>query len=438
MRPRLAELSLIVFAIVLAVGLFVSTDFARDSSIAADTLGFSAVFAATALFAHAAVRRFTPAADPLLLPLTIALTGIGLAMIRRLEGTLGAAQLVWVAVAYASFAATLAVVRDHRKIGEFRYSMLLLGVGLLLLPLTPIGSDLGRSARLWVQVFGLTFQPAEAAKIVLSLFLAGYLASKREVMTLAAFRVGPVGIPAPRHFGPLLIAWGCSLAVMFYERDLGSSLLFFSLFLATIYMATSRAIFVVTGLGLFAGGVTIALQRFAHVQVRVDAWLNPWSDDPVSGILSGGRQIAQSWYALGAGGMAGTGIGRGNPELIDPGIRSGTLPTDFIFAALGEELGMLGAVAILLIFGLILARGFTIALRSTDTFGALLAGALTTILTLQAFLIMGGVTRLLPLTGITLPFVSYGGSSLVANAVLLAFLIRISDHEARLLPEEQP
>jgi cell division protein FtsW (lipid II flippase) len=433
---RVAELSLIVFSIVLAVGLFIATDFATGTSLAADTLGFVAAFAAIAIGAHAAVRRFAPQADPLILPLAMALVGVGLAMIRRMDAALGGAQLIWAAIAFVAFAATLAVVKDHRKLGEFRYSMLLLGVVLLLLPLTPIGTDLGRSARLWVSVAGMNFQPAEAAKIVLSLFLAGYLASKRELMTLVAFRLGPIGFPAPRHFGPLLIAWGMSLAIMFYERDLGSSLLFFSLFLATIYMATSRAVFVVAGLGMFAAGVGVALQRFSHVQVRVDAWLNPWSDDPVSGILAGGRQIAQSWYALGAGGMAGTGIGRGHPELIDPGIRSGTLPTDFIFAAIGEELGFLGAVGILLIFGLIMARGFTIALRSTDSFGSLLAGALTVILGLQAFLIMGGVTRLLPLTGITLPFVSYGGSSLVANAVLLALLIRVSDRESRLLPEE--
>jgi cell division protein FtsW (lipid II flippase) len=249
-------------------------------------------------------------------------------------------------------------------------------------------------------------------------------------MTLPAFRLGPIGIPAPRHFGPLVVAWGCSLAVMFYERDLGSSMLFFALFVATIYMATSRLIYVVAGSAMFAGGVWVAVGRFSHVQTRIAAWLDPWSNDPETGILGAGRQIAQSWYALGAGGMTGTGIARGNPELIDPGLASGTLPTDFIFAAIGEELGLFGAVAILLVFGLIIARGFTIALRSTDAFGSLLAGGLTFILGLQAFLIMGGVTRLLPLTGITLPFVSYGGSSLVANAVIVALLMRISDREA--------
>lgn len=431
MNPRTAELSLTVFAVVLALGLIISTDLAAGTQLAPDALGFLVGFSLIAIAAHLGVRRFAPDADPILLPMALALTGIGIAMIRRMDGTLGANQLAWSAVGIGLFLATLAFLKDHRKLEEFRYTLLIIGVVLLLLPLTPIGTDLGRSARLWISVGGFTFQPAEGAKIVLSLFLAGYLATKREVMTIPAFRLGPVAVPAPRHFGPLLIAWGCSLAVMFYERDLGSSLLFFTLFLATIYMATDRLVYVVTGLALFGAGVSVALQRFSHVQVRVDAWLDPWSNDPVSGILAGGRQIAQSWYALGAGGMAGTGIGRGHPDLIDPGLRSGTLPTDFIFAALGEELGLFGLTAILLIFGLIIARGFTIALRSPDAFGSLLAGALTTIFGLQAFLIMGGVTRLLPLTGITLPFVSYGGSSLVANAVLLAILIRISDRNTR-------
>lgn len=430
MNQRAAELSLIVFAVVLSIGVLIQADLSKGSSLAPTTVIFAAVISGFGMVTHIAIRRVAPNADPLLAPLMIFLIGFGTGFVRRLDPGLGGAQLTWAAVASAAFVGTLMLVRDHRKFEEFRYSLLLLGILLLLLPLTPIGSDLGRSARLWVQLGGLTFQPSEAAKVVLALFLAGYLSAKRELMMLPAFRIGPIGIPAPRHFGPLILAWGVSLMVMIYERDLGSSLLFFALFVATIYMATSRVAYVVAGLGLFAGGVFMALDRFSHVQVRVASWLNPWSNDPESGILAGGRQLAQSWFALGAGGMTGTGIGRGTPELIDPGLASGTLPTDFIFAGIGEELGLFGTVAILLIFGLIVARGFTIALRSTDPFGALLAGGLTFILGLQAFLIMGGVTRLLPLTGITLPFVSYGGSSLVANAIIVALLIRVSDREA--------
>lgn len=427
MNPRTAELSLIAAAVLLGVGVIVMTDLVDHTSVTTNGLMISIGILAVAFAIHTAIRRLAPNADPILAPVAVFLTAFGVGIIRRMEPQLGGQQLAWAAIAAALFILTLLLVRDHRTLGDFRYSLLLLGVVLLLLPLTPIGTDLGRSAKLWIELGPINFQPAEAAKVVLALFLAGYLAAKREVMTIGSFRLGPFALPAPRHFGPLLVAWGCSLAVMFYERDLGSSMLFFALFVAAIYMATNRAIYVFAGTGLFAAGVWFASQQFSHVQVRVASWLNPWSDDPVSGILASGRQIAQSWFALGAGGMTGTGIGRGNPELIDPGLRSGTLPTDFIFAAIGEELGFLGAVAILLCFGLLVARGFTIALRSPDPFGSLLAGTLTTILGLQAFLIMGGVTRLLPLTGITLPFVSYGGSSLVANAVLLALLIRISD-----------
>jgi len=301
---------------------------------------------------------------------------------------------------------------------------------LLLLPLTPIGTDLGRDARLWVQIGPMTFQPAEAGKIVLAAFLAGYLASKREVMTIASARVGPITFPAPRHFGPLVVAWVISMAVMFYERDLGSSLLFFTLYIVMLYAATSRAVYASVGAVMFVGGLFVAYSQFAHVQARVAAWLDPWSNDPVSGFQAAGRQIAQSWFALGSGGFTGTGIGRGHPDLIDPGLRSGTLPTDFVFAAVGEELGFIGAVAILLLFGILAARGFHIALRSRDQFGTLLATGLTVIIGLQALLIMGGVTRLVPLTGIPLPFVSYGGSSLLANFVLIAIMMRISDAES--------
>lgn len=430
MNPRLAELSLTVFAVILSIGVLVQTDLAKGSSLQPDTMGFALVFVTMGALTHFAIRRYAPSADPILAPMMVFLIGFGTAYVRRLDPGLGGAQLTWTAVALLVFVLTLAFVKDHRTFADFRYSLLLIGILLLMLPLTPIGSDLGRSAKLWVQIGGMTFQPAEAAKVVLALFLAGYLSAKRELMTLPAFRIGPIGIPAPRHFGPLLLAWGISLLVMLYERDLGSSLLFFALFIATIYMATSRVAYVIAGLGLFAAGVSVAYQRFGHVQVRVASWLDPWSNDPESGILAGGRQLAQSTFALGSGGMTGTGIARGHPELIDPGLASGTLPTDFIFAGIGEELGLFGTVAILLIFGLVIARGFTIALRATDTFGALLAGGLTFILGLQAFLIMGGVTRLLPLTGITLPLVSYGGSSLVANAMIIALLIRVSDREA--------
>lgn len=416
---------MVVLAIMIGAGLLALTDLAKGTALSAEFLPTTALLAALALAGHVVLRRFAPAADPLIYAIAVALVVFGYGFIRRIDPRLADAQLGWIAIGMGMFALTLVALRDHRALENFRYSLMLVGIVLLLLPVTPLGTDLGRSARLWVQIGSFSFQPAEAAKVVLATFLASYLAAKREVMTLAVARLGPIGLPAPRHFGPLLLAWGLSLAVMFYERDLGSSLLFFALFIVTLYAATSRTIFAVAGLGLFAGGVAIAYQTFGHVQARVQDWLDPWST-----IQGTGRQIAQSYFALGTGGFTGTGIAQGHPTLIDPGLRSGTLPTDFIFAAIGEELGLLGTTAVLLLFGLLVARGFHVALRSRDQFGTLLACGLTVILGLQALLIMGGVSRLVPLTGITLPFVSYGGSSLVANFVLIAVVMRVSDGEA--------
>ena len=430
MRPRNAELSLVILGILIAFGSGALVDLARGTTLEPELFRTFGAFAALAVAGHMVIRKLAPAADPVLYGVAVGLSGFGLGMIRRLDPKLANTQLGWLAIALAVFALTLLVVRDHRVIEQYRYSLMVVGIGLLLLPLTPIGTNLGRSAKLWIQVGPLTFQPAEAAKVVLAAFLAGYLAERREVMTVASARVGPLQMPAPRHFGPLLLAWGLSLAIMFYETDLGSSLLFFGLFVITMYAATSRIAYAIAGTGLAVAGVLFAYKTFAHVQTRVGAWLDPWSNDIATGFQAAGRQIAQSYFAFGSGGLTGTGLARGNPDLIDPGLRSGTLPTDFIFAAIGEELGLIGTTAVLLLFGVIVARGMHVALRSRDEFGTLLAAGLTVILGLQAFLIMGGVSRLVPLTGITLPFVSYGGSSLLANFVLVALLMRVSDAEA--------
>jgi cell division protein FtsW (lipid II flippase) len=424
-RPRNAELSLLILALIIGVATVALTDLSRATNVTGDVARFGILFSAMAIAGHVVIRRYAPTSDPLLYPLAVLLAGFGYGMIRRIDGSLSSPQLGWIAIGIGAFAFTLFVLDDHRRLEQFRYSFMVLGIALLLLPATPIGTDLERSAKLWVQLGPLTFQPAEIAKIVLALFCAGYLSAKREVMTITSFRAGPLNVPAPRHFGPLLLAWGISLAVMFYEKDLGSSLLFFALFVVTLYAATGRAIYAGAGVVMFAGGVALAFSQFAHVAERVHDWLDPWKTFDESG-----RQIAQSAMALGSGGFTGTGIGVGHPNLIDPGLRSGTLPTDFIFAAIGEELGFLGTAALLLLFALILARGLHIALRSRDSFGTLLAVGLTSIICLQALLIMGGVSRLFPLTGITLPFVSYGGSSILANFILIALLMRVSDGEA--------
>ena len=421
MSRRNAELGLVILAVFLTAGAYLLVRFASSDAIPPEFFSFIAAFGGMALVTHLVIRRLAPNADPLLLPIGLVLSGLGYVMVRRLNGDLAGPQLAWIAVGLGAFCLTLAVVRDHRRIEAFRYSFMLAGIALLLLPLAPSIGRTVSGARLWIRLGGLNFQPAELAKLMLAAFLAGYLASKREVLTAATARIGPWMIPAPRHFGPLLAAWGISLAVMVFERDLGSSMLFFALFVVMIYSATARASYVVTGIALFAGGTIFAYQAFAHVQGRIAAWLDPWSR-----IDGSGFQIAQSLFALGTGGLGGQGLGRGRPDFIQRGVE-----TDFIFAAFGEELGFVGTLALLTLFALLVARGFHIALRSRDPFGTLLATGLTVIVGLQTFLIVGGVTRLIPLTGITLPFVSYGGSSLLANFVLIALLLRLSESEAR-------
>ena len=420
MSRRNAELGLIILALILSLGAYLLVDFAHSKAIPAGFFSYAAAATGVSLGTHLVVRRLAPNADPLFLPIGLLLSGLGYAMVRRLNPALGGPQLSWILLGAIAFVLTLVLLRDARRVESFRYSLMLLGLALLLLPLAPHIGRTVSGARLWIRVGPLNFQPAELAKILLAAFLAGYLATKREVLTAATMKVGPWQIPAPRHFGPLVLAWGVSLAVMVFERDLGSSMLFFALFVVMLYAATARASYVVTGVSLFAGGTVLAYHAFGHVQRRVEAWIDPWSR-----IHTSGFQIAQSLFALGTGGIAGEGLARGRPDLIQRGVE-----TDFIFSAFGEELGMIGALALLLLFAVLVARGFHIALRARDPFITLFATGLTFIVGFQTFLIVGGVTRLIPLTGITLPFVSYGGSSILANFVLIAILIRLSDSEA--------
>ncbi len=411
---------MMILAGIIAVGANLLVDFARASAIPAWLPVYGGAVAIAVAVLHVVTRRFAPSSDPLLVPIAIALAGIGYAMIRRLDPDLAGPQLAWITIGVLAFCATLIVVRDHRRLEAFRYTLMVIGLGLLLLPLVPgIGRTINE-ARLWVALGPLNFQPAELAKVVLAIFLAGYLAQKKELLTIATTKLGPFRIPAPRHFGPLLLAWGLSLAVMVFERDLGSSLLFFSLFLAMLYVATARASYAVAGLALFSIGTVYAYNSFAHVRTRVEIWLDVWNH-----LEGSGYQLAQSLFALGTGGMTGSGIGQGRPDLIP------FASTDFVFSAIGEEIGFFGTVAVLCAFVMLVARGLHVALRARDSFSALLATGLTAVLGFQTILIIGGVTRLIPLTGITLPFVSYGGSSLVSNFILLALLMRISDAEGR-------
>jgi cell division protein FtsW (lipid II flippase) len=417
---RRSELVLGLLVVILTGGGYVLVALSDGPKLPADLWAFLGWVLGLYLVAHVAVRRFARGADATLLPLAAALNGIGFVTISRLDEELARIQAGWVAIAVVAFVITLLVVRDTRVLEKYRYTFALLGVLFLLLPLLPsIGRTLN-GARLWASIGPLNFQPGELAKVLLVVFFASYLADNRDVLAAGSVRIGRFFVPALRHLGPLALAWGFSILVMVYEKDLGSSLLFFGVFAAMLYMATSRAYYLLVGFVLFLVGAFIAYHTFGHVQVRVDTWLDPWKDRAADGF-----QIIQSWYAFGTGGFAGTGIGLGNPDKIP------NAATDFVFSAIGEELGLIGTVAVIIGFMLLVGSAFRIAVDAPRPFSKLFAAGLATIIGLQTVIILGGVTRLIPLTGITLPFISYGGSSLVANFVVLALLLRISDETAR-------
>ena len=413
---RNTELGLVLLGGVITAAIYTLASLGRTASLPADIGPFLGVVLGLVLVAHLATRRLAPDADGILLPVAGLLNGIGYVFIARLDEDLAGLQAVWTAVGISAYIATILLVRRTRDLEQYRYTLMFVGIGLLLLPLVPGVGRTINGARIWVSLGPVSFQPGEFAKIVLAIFFASYLVEKRELLAMASVRIGPVVLPDLKHFGPVLLAWGASLIVMFYERDLGSSLLFFAVFVVMLWIATERASYLAVSLLLFAGGALLAWSTFSHVQTRVDNWLDPWQD-----VSDAGFQTVQGTFALAFGGITGTGPGLGSPGRIP------AAETDFIFAAIGEELGLLGTTAVLVAFLLMVGTGLRIALRADTPFDKLLAAGLTAILGIQSFIIIGGVIRLVPLTGITLPFVSYGGSSLVANYVLLGLLMRISD-----------
>jgi peptidoglycan glycosyltransferase len=423
---RNTELGLILVGTMVTVGAYLLASLARDATIPANIGAFLGIVLGLQLVAHLAVRRLAPEADGTLVPIAGLLNGLGYVFIVRLDEArvepkgLAALQSVWVMVGIAAFIATLVIVRRVRDLEAYRWTIGLLGVGLLMLPLVPgIGREYFGS-RIWVSIGPVNFQPGEFAKILLAIFFASYLVEKRELLAVSSRHLGPIPLPDLKHLGPVLLAWGASLIVMISQKDLGSSLLFFALFVSLLWVATERATYLVVGVALFAIGAFFAHSQFVHVQDRVAVWLDPWEDPKGAGF-----QIVESQFAFSSGGITGSGLNLGSPGRIP------LAETDFIFAAIGEELGLVGATSILAAFLLIIGAGFRIALRTEVPFERLLATGLTVLIGVQSFIIIGGVTRVLPLTGVTLPFVSYGGSSLVANYVLLALLMRISDDTAQ-------
>jgi cell division protein FtsW (lipid II flippase) len=409
-----------------AVG-FASVYIARQSVISAASLSYAGVFLGLYLLAHLVARATVPRADPYLLPIAGLLTAVGITEIYRLDPTDAFRQGLWVVIGVALFAVTLFFLRgDYRRLENYRYIFGVGAVFLLALPALPGIGETINGARLWVKLGPLQFQPGEIAKICLIIFLAGYLRQKREVLAQGRLK----------DFGPLLVIWGGAMLVLVETKDLGSALLFFGIFLVMLYVATLRLLFVGIGAGLFIAGAAVAYETISRVRDRVTIWLHPWTEHAVYCAANGrmelrqncaSYQLTKSLYSIANGGYTGTGPGKGTFSTTGGDALIPYLNTDFIYSALAQELGLIGVSALVLVFMLFVMRGFRISLLASDGFSKLLAVGLTFGFALQTFIIVGGILRIIPLTGITLPFVSYGGSSVVANFLLVALLMLISN-----------
>ncbi len=425
---RNRELGLIGLAVVITGSGFAAVQLARAQEFSSSPLVAALLFAFAYLVAHAVVRVALPDADPYVLPITAVLTAIGLIEIYRISPQLARDQGVWMLLGLALFVGVVIAFRDIRRLESLKYTCGAAAVVLLILTIT-LGASVN-GARLWIRIGGLQIQPGEFAKILLVVFLAGYLRERREVLAAPSRRILGVGIPALRHALPLLLLCGISLLLLVAMNDLGSSLLFYVIALAMIYIATGRLLYVGAGLGLFAIGALGAVQLTSHVQSRIDGWLHPWANESAQCCY----QITQSIYTIADGGVLGAGFGRGFILNSAGGTIIPFAQTDFIFSVIANELGLIGAIAVVLLYLLLAWRGFRIATTADDGFSKLLAAGLATAVAFQVFVIVGGVIRLLPLTGLTLPFVSYGGSSVTANFAIAGLLLCISQRANRERP----
>jgi cell division protein FtsW (lipid II flippase) len=431
-KRRGTEAALLTFAVVITVVAQCIVDVTITGSLRPELAMFGLWITALWVVAHLVVRRWAPYADPLLLPTVALLTGLGLAVIHRLDLAAeqidsnitredAPVQLIWATLGVALFVGVLVLVRDHRTLSRYAYTLALIGLALLALPaLLPSSISEVNGAKIWIRLAGFSIQPGEFAKICLVVFFAAYLVDKRDVLALASRKVAGIELPRGRDLGPVVVAWMLSILVLVFERDLGSSLLLFGIFVVMLYVATERSSWLLIGVGLFAGGALIAYQIFGHVQQRVDTWLDPFAHRD-----GAGYQLVQSLFGLGTGGLFGAGLGGGRPDQVP------VAKSDFIASAIGEELGLFGLVAVIIVYLVLVERGLRTSLIVRDAFGKLLAAGLAFAVAWQVFVVLGGVTGLLPLTGLTTPFLAYGGSSLVANFVLVALLVRISDAARR-------
>ncbi|RKE17879.1 FtsW/RodA/SpoVE family cell cycle protein [Streptomyces sp. TLI_171] len=446
-RRRRRELVLLVLAVAVCGAGWISAGLALHGALPPGLLRYGVGLTALALALHLAVRRFAPYADPLILPLAVFLTGFGLVLLDRLDDSyrlwhatkgdwqkLPAApgQVQWTVIACLLAAALLALVRHHRLFQKYVYLIMAGALVLLAAPAFFPGDSFG--AKRWIRVGGLSFEPDEFVKVAIAVFFAGYLTANRDALALTGRRLWGLHLPRGRNLGPVLAIWVISLLVLVFERDLGTSLIFFGVFVVMLYTATERTGWVVIGLLMAVGGAAVVGDLEPHVHGRVEAWLHPLDIyEPVHDPALVSSQPAQALFGLGSGGVLGTGLGQGRPFLIGFAGRS-----DFIFTTVGEELGLAGSMAVLLLYGLLVQRALRTAIGLTDPFGKLLATGLAAALALQVFVVIGGVTGLIPLTGKALPFLAAGGSSLTANWLLTALLVKLSDAAGRAELEPAP
>jgi cell division protein FtsW (lipid II flippase) len=427
-RLRNLELVLIVFAFALTLGAMALVQLGALGAIDAAILTVYALLLVPLLALHVALRVTASEADPFIVPLITVLNGLGIAMIYRIDladdqsgwESAGIRQIVWTAIAIVMAVAVLVIVRNHRVLQRYRYIAMISGIALLVLPLAPIIGATKNGARLWVELGPFSFQPGELGKVALAIFFAGYLVTARDSLSMVGRKVLGMQLPRARDLGPILVVFAASMMVLVFQRDLGTALLYFGLFLVMLYVATGRSSWVVLGLGLFFVGAFVASRTLDYVGGRVASWLDPFNPENYEAI-GGSYQLVQGLFGLADGGIIGTGLGRGSPEITP------LAESDYIISALGEELGLIGLFAILGLYLLFIARGFRIGFAGQDDFGRLLGVGLAFVIALQVFVVIGGVTRVIPLTGLTTPFLAAGGSSLVANWIIAALLLRLSD-----------
>ena len=431
-RPRrLLQALLLLFAVAVGVGAYALVGLGRFEELPANLLELGVGALVLVLVLQIAVMWRAPYADPVILPVVVLLNLLGVAMIESVHaansifGLRGSAsadrQMLWSVVGVALCVALVVLLRDHRRLRRYTWISAVVGGVLLLMPLLPVIGDSRNGSKIWINIAGFSFQPAELAKIAFAVFFAGYLVARRDTLALAGPKVLGIHLPRWSDFGPILVAWGFAMAVLVFETDLGTSLMFFGLFVVMLYVATDRLSWLVIGAVMFLPPAIFAATQMSHVRTRITCWLDPLS----SANYGSCEQISQGLFGLASGGLIGTGLGEGRPDMV-PHAES-----DFIFSSFAEEMGMVGAFALLLLYLVLVQRAIRAAVGISDGFGTLLAGGLGFVMALQVFVVVGGVTRVIPLTGLTLPFLAAGGSSLVCNWIIAGILVRLSDAARR-------